>query len=248
MVYRVEIFREDTAIVILQSLKVSHLSNITNRVIKLKNWMRELCTFLPILSHTYVYACVCMYGVYVCVSMCVNASVCHVRNSISIMQFAPESPRYLVLNGKEEEAKKILAMIAKTNCRPPLLGRLVTQEEKEEMLDKRNQLSYQNTLVQPSSVESGSCPNEIEDSNPTSYITQPNKEETVDNNLTVMSSDSESDNVQLLVSDEHVHRQTFSKYHLKRITKQKAVNYYHWFLLLFKNGWWKTTILLWYIW
>ena len=33
----------------------------------------------------------------------------------------------------------------------------------------------------------------------------------------------------------------------KRI-RDKVTNYYHWFLLLFKNGWWKTTLLLWYLW
>ena len=141
----------------------------------------------------------------------------------------------------------MLAVIAKTNCRPLLLGRLVTQEEKEELLDKRNKLSSQDELVEPSSVESDRCSNEIED-NPTSCITQPNKEETVDNDLTVISSESDSDNVQLLVPGEHTHRRTLSQYRIKLIIKEKAVNYYQWFLLLFKNGWWRTTILLWYIW
>ena len=48
MVYRVEIFREDVGMVVLQSLKVAHQSNIPNRFYelpKLKNWMCELCTF-----------------------------------------------------------------------------------------------------------------------------------------------------------------------------------------------------------
>ena len=47
MVHRVETFREDSGIVVLQSRKVSHLSNISNRFYessKLKNWMCELCT------------------------------------------------------------------------------------------------------------------------------------------------------------------------------------------------------------
>ena len=51
MVHRVKTFREDRGIVVLQTLKVSHLSNIPNRFYessKLKNWMCELCTFSQI--------------------------------------------------------------------------------------------------------------------------------------------------------------------------------------------------------
>ena len=53
--YRFETFRGDKRIVVLQSLKVSHLSVIPNRSFyespKLKNWMCELCTFFQIQSH-----------------------------------------------------------------------------------------------------------------------------------------------------------------------------------------------------
>ena len=48
MVYGVKIFRKDRGMVVLQSLKVSHLSDIPNKFHespKLKNWMCELCTF-----------------------------------------------------------------------------------------------------------------------------------------------------------------------------------------------------------
>ena len=51
MIHRVETFRTVRGIVVLQSLKVSHLSNIPNRCYeapKLKNWMCELCTFSQI--------------------------------------------------------------------------------------------------------------------------------------------------------------------------------------------------------
>ena len=54
MVYRCETFKNHKEIVILQSLKISHLSIIPNRfyeVPKLKNWMCELCTFSQIRSH-----------------------------------------------------------------------------------------------------------------------------------------------------------------------------------------------------
>ena len=53
MVHKVEICKEDRGMVVLQSLEVSHLSNIPNRFYespKLKNWMCELCTFLQIRS------------------------------------------------------------------------------------------------------------------------------------------------------------------------------------------------------
>ena len=53
MVHRVEIFKEAGLIVVLQSLKVSHLSNIPNRFYEspnLKNWMCELCMFSQIRS------------------------------------------------------------------------------------------------------------------------------------------------------------------------------------------------------
>ena len=164
---------------------------------------------------------------------------CSVYNFV-FLQFVPESPRYLVLNGKEDKAKKVLALIAKINCRPPLSGKLVTQEEKEQMLKERNQTPSPNQHVERSVAVSD---NEIEASN-TSYEIQPNKE---DNELAGISSDNESDSVLLLEANEHTQRQV-SPSHFKSFIKEKAISYYHWFLLLFKNGWWRTTLLLWYIW
>ena len=58
MVYRYETFRDDKGIVVLQSLKVSHLSIISNRFYetsKSKNWICELCTFSQIRSHIQLY-------------------------------------------------------------------------------------------------------------------------------------------------------------------------------------------------
>ena len=60
MVYRVEIFRDNKGIVVLQFLIISHLSVIPGRIYditKLKKWMCELCTFSQIRS--YVCLCVC---------------------------------------------------------------------------------------------------------------------------------------------------------------------------------------------
>ena len=53
MVFRCETFRNDKGIVVLQLVKVSLLSIISNRFYespKLKNWMCELCTFSQIRS------------------------------------------------------------------------------------------------------------------------------------------------------------------------------------------------------
>ena len=160
-----------------------------------------------------------------------------------IVQFVPESPRYLILNGNEDKAKKVLALIAKVNCRPSLSGRLVAQERKEQMIEEKSRISLSDDEhVGPSNLASGNSPiaTEADDSK---YITQLNE---VDNELTVVSSDNESDSVQLLTSVEHTHRLTFSQTYIKYFIKEKAFNYYHWFLLLFKNGWWRTTLLLWY--
>ena len=71
------------------------------------------------------------------------------------MQLVPESPRYLVLTGKEEKAKKVLALMAWVNCKKPLSGRLVTQEEKERLLEERKQLSSpENEVAETSLMES----------------------------------------------------------------------------------------------
>lgn len=144
----------------------------------------------------------------------------------------------------------MLTLMAKINCRQPLSGRLVTQEEKERLLQERTKLSSAaNEVVETSMMESedqtGEPEMELKD-----YGTLPNKEEngqiaTIDNDLVVMSSDNESDQELLIASDECIHRRTSS---LKRMIKEKAVSCYHWLSLLFKNGWWRTTLLLWYLW
>ena len=141
----------------------------------------------------------------------------------------------------------MLTLMAKINCKQPLSGKLVTQEEKEQLLQERNKVSSaENEVVETSMTEPEDQTGEPE----MDYGTLPNKEEngqipTIDNDLVMMSSDNESDQELLIASDECIHKRTSS---LKRIIKEKAVNYYHWFSLLFKNGWWKTTLLLWYLW
>ena len=133
-------------------------------------------------------------------------------------------------------------MIAKINCKQPLSGRLVTQEEKERMLKERNRTFLSNKSVEPSIISSENHSNELEEAN-SNYIQQLNKGETIDNEIAIISSDNDSDSVLLLDSNEHTLRPAS-----QNNMKQKAIKYYHWFLLLFKNGWWRTTLLLWYIW
>ena len=71
------------------------------------------------------------------------------------MQLVPESPRYLVLTGQEEKAKKVLALMAWVNCKQPLSGRLVTQEEKEQLLEERKRLSSpENEIAETSLMKS----------------------------------------------------------------------------------------------
>ncbi|XP_065892909.1 putative transporter svop-1 [Dysidea avara] len=144
---------------------------------------------------------------------------------ILLFPLIPESPRYLVFHGKEEKAKKVLALIAKINRKPVPIGRLVTAEEKEQLLKERALSLKDVTEMDDEETEAKEAVNG----------TLPN----IDNNdLAIISSDNESDSELLL--DEHTHRR-------KQIIN-KLVNYYHWILILFKNGWWRTTLLLWFLW
>ena len=154
----------------------------------------------------------------------------------------PESPRYLIFKGKEEKAKKVLSLIAKINRKQLPVGRLVTAEEKERLLKERSASPDEPTTAMLGNEETdakeavyGTLPNNETPPNIDNNATLPNMD---NNDLTIMSSDNESDSELLL--DEHTHRR-------KWITNN-LVNYYHWILILFKNGWWRTTLLLWFLW
>ena len=160
----------------------------------------------------------------------------------------PESPRYLILNGKEEKAKKVLAWIARVNCRPPLSGRLVTQEEKERLLQERNlESSLDQTLKVPvTTLVDSSSEARLVTKEKSNYGTLPNTEESVNNEqIDDMSSINESEIELSLISEGNAHEQKRS---CKEIIIEKFVTYYQWFLILFKNGYWKTTLILWYLW
>ena len=65
--------------------------------------------------------------------------------SIFVIQFVPESPRYLVYKGRSDKAAAILARAAKINKATLPEGKLVTLEEKERHL----QLSKERQTVSP---------------------------------------------------------------------------------------------------
>ena len=173
---------------------------------------------------------------------------------MSILQLVPESPRYLIIHDKEEKAKKVLALIAWVNCKSPISGKLVTQEEKEDLLQRRNEMSSPtHDIIETSMMETENETIEME-SEPKEDGVLLNEEEEIDSELVVngdivmMSSDNESDQELLIASDECTHRETLLHLCIKQKIKEKAITYYHWSLILFKNGYWRTTLLLWYIW
>jgi len=158
------------------------------------------------------------------------------------LQLIPESPRYLIVNGKEDKAKKVLALVAKINCKPPMpmSGRLVIQEEKERMLEEKNQTSSPVERAKQSTVGSVNQCNEID--------IQPNEEERVDTELTVILSGNASDREQLLTLNEFTCKKALTWTYIKFCIKNSTTKYRNWFLILFKNGYWRTTIILWYLW
>ncbi|XP_065920567.1 putative transporter svop-1 [Dysidea avara] len=165
-----------------------------------------------------------------------------------VFPLVPESPRYLIYRGMEEKAKKVLATVAKVNCKSISVGRLVTEEEKERLLKERNQ----NSVPTEDVVESVAVETEIDSTTETtSNGTLPHARTIETTELTVVSSDNDSDSELLLDEDtqkQDTRRRTLSWSHGKKIVTIKLVSYYRWIQILFKNGWWKTTLLLWYLW
>ena len=153
------------------------------------------------------------------------------------------------MHGKEEKAKKVLALIARINCKQPLSRRvqLVTQEGKEQMLEERKSrksnkiiIAAEMSITKMERMTSGEAE--------TDYGTVLNKEDngqTADNGFFIVSSENGSDQVPFTVSDNRIHKQIA---YIKETIKVKSYKFYHWFLLLFENGWWKTTLILWYLW
>ena len=146
--------------------------------------------------------------------------------------------------------------MARINCVQMVTGRLVTQEVKEEMIRTRTQSAQQNagnTFVESSFSEQ--IHQRASSGSTTSYgallgeETPPLEDEVFVNNSNHAIDVSE---VQRLLTQssqccKNDNEECFWLCFKKRI-RDKAVNYYNWLLLLFKNGWWRTTLLLWYLW
>ena len=160
----------------------------------------------------------------------------------------PESPRYLVLHGKEEKAIRVLAMISKINCKPMLSGRLVTLEEKRRLQLEKDRECSSSTSIQSSYSSSSDTPvKDILEDTEYEILQDEAKDDKIVNNK--IPPDIVSDVELLLVSsNDYTHQETLSCTHIKSVTKRKAVGYFHWFMILFKNGYWRTTLLLWYLW
>ena len=170
-----------------------------------------------------------------------------------LLQLVPESPRYLIIHNKEEKAKKVLALMAWVNCKSPVTGKLVTQEAKEELLQRKNEVSSPvDDIIETSMTETEDEATKME-SEPKEDVALLNEKENdsrmvANGDVVLMSSHDKSDRELLIASDECTHRRTDFQMHIKQKIKEKAITYYHWSLILFQKGYWRTTLLLWYIW
>jgi len=153
---------------------------------------------------------------------------------------------YLITRGKYVKAKKVLSLIAKLNCKLLPVGRLVTAEEKERITKETSPTINDIAAVSDTVAILNYNNNDEIVANGTLSNNDIDETLSMDNNKTLpnmdnddlISSDNEYDSELLL--DEHTHRRTQ--------IRNMLVSYYHWMLILFKNGWWRTTLLLWYLW
>lgn len=161
----------------------------------------------------------------------------------------------MILKGDEAKAKRVLAFVARVNCMQMLAGRLVTQEEKEEVIRQRTQLPQ--GKASNAFVESAFCEHRQQrrNSSLSSYgstvlgeETPPLEDEMFTNSNGHAIDVSEVQRLLLASSQHCTDDEECSWLCVRKTIRDKVTNYYHWFLLLFKNGWWRTTLLLWYLW
>ena len=136
-----------------------------------------------------------------------------------------------------------------------MTGRLVTQEEKEELIRQRSQLEQgKGRITFAESTFSEQKHPRTSSGLSSSYGTvlgeeTPPLEDEVFTNSTGHTIDvSEVQRLLLASSQCSVDDGECSWLCVRKTLRDKATNYIHWLLLLFKNGWWKTTLLLWYLW
>ena len=146
---------------------------------------------------------------------------------------------------------KVLALMAKINCKPMLSGRLVTVEEKRRLtMLNAQQYSLSNGVQLPGNVSDETRIRNMMEENGYEILQSEAESDDITCVDHEVSLDNASSDIELLTvsSNEHTQWRTFSWAYIRKIAKRKAINYYHWSLLLFKNGYWRTTLLLWYLW
>jgi len=141
----------------------------------------------------------------------------------------------------------VLSLIAKINRKQLPVGRLVTAEEKERLLKEGSPSQDESTtsMLDHKETKAKEATNGTlthMESNETLLDNDKSLPNMDNNELTIISSDNEPDSELLL--NEHTHRRT----QIMNKVVNGVVNYYHWILILFKNGWWRTTLLLWFLW
>ena len=153
-----------------------------------------------------------------------------------------------MFRGKEEKARKVLALIAKLNCKPLPSGRLVTTEEKEQLLKERTQSTSTDEELESTTMNILEVETETINSNKAINETLPHTRNVGMTDLTAtVSSDNDSDS-ELLLNENMQHKQLHLWPRVKGAVKDKLQQYHHWMELLFRKGWWRTTLLLWYMW
>ena len=120
----------------------------------------------------------------------------------------------------------MLAWIAKVNCSPPLSGRLITQEEKERLLQERDlEISSDQRIKLPvATLVNRTNEERPVDKEKPNYGTLPNMEEFTNNEQdNDVSSVNESEREMCLISSEGISKQTTC---CDEIIKEKLSNYY----------------------
>ena len=63
---------------------------------------------------------------------------CTVTVGLFVFQLMPSSPRYLIIKGKRKQALRNINIVARINCKSKFHIKLVTDEEKAEMMSERH--------------------------------------------------------------------------------------------------------------
>ena len=149
----------------------------------------------------------------------------------------PESARFYLVKGKSKEAEKVLAKVARYNCKKALSGRLVVQEDKQEMDVHRDVVMYsQGSVVIPDHATSYDVTSVDQDVDDTSYeLNQTNSDGIEDTPLL------DSDEIAPDASSSQDAPETEAR-------SSKIHNILRSFSLLFVDGMWKTTVILFNLW